>query len=509
MHLPRSESIRTSRWRLIVLVPVFAMVALIAWAIASPVGSSPDDDYHLASIWCAQGARVGLCEQVPGQPKKRVVPSGVADTLCNRTFPEQDKRCAIGAKPPAPMVTTHRGNFGGTYPPIYYTFMSVFASAHYAVSAIVIRVVNALLFVGITSLLYFLLTPTRRRTLVWMWAVAIVPLAAFLLASDNPSAWAVISGGTLLLALVGYFESQGWRSAALGGLAAVSAVMGAGARADAAVYAVISVGLALILAGRKTRRFWLKTILPAGIVVVAFLLYVASGQSGVASGGLTGSHTPSGLSTGGLLWNNLLQVPSLWVGSLGTWGLGWLDTPMPAVVFVGCIGAFGAATFTGLLSSSTRKLVTVGVVLAALIAIPSWVLFQSDATVGQEVQPRYLLPLLIVFGGAALLEVPPRPIVFSRLQVAVMSLVISVANSVALHVNMRRYISGLSVSDWDLNHYVRWWWHIPISPMLVWAIGSAAFAIAVVLALGEVTLRSTLLRPATDPAIASAEALGG
>ncbi len=29
------------------------MVALAAWAVASPVGASPDEDYHLAMLYCA------------------------------------------------------------------------------------------------------------------------------------------------------------------------------------------------------------------------------------------------------------------------------------------------------------------------------------------------------------------------------------------------------------------------------------------------------------------------
>ena len=33
-----------------------ALVAVgLAWSLASPAGSSPDDDFHLASIWCATG----------------------------------------------------------------------------------------------------------------------------------------------------------------------------------------------------------------------------------------------------------------------------------------------------------------------------------------------------------------------------------------------------------------------------------------------------------------------
>ena len=58
-----------------------------------------------------------------------------------------------------------------------------------------------------------------------------------------------------------------------------------------------------------------------------------------------------------------------------------------------------------------------------------------------------------------------------------------VANAVALHTNIRRYISGLDVVDWNLNHHVEWWWDIPVSPMVIWAIGSLAFAGATIIVL--------------------------
>ena len=32
-----------------------AVVVMCGWAIASPPGSSPDEEFHLPSIWCAQG----------------------------------------------------------------------------------------------------------------------------------------------------------------------------------------------------------------------------------------------------------------------------------------------------------------------------------------------------------------------------------------------------------------------------------------------------------------------
>ena len=504
MQFTETAPRRASRFGPIILVPVFALIALLCWVFASPIGSSPDDDFHLTSIWCGLGDRPGLCESVAGHPEQRTVPFAVGQTNCNRHFVGSTDTCPIDGLAPGSMIATARGNFTNAYPPVYYATMSLFASTNFTASILLMRVINVLLFVGITSLLYFLLGPSRRRTLVWTWSIVIVPLGAFLIASNNPSAWALISGGTLWLALVGYFEQRGWRGIVLGCVAALAAIMGAGARADAAIYAVVAVGIALLMTVSRTREFWLKAILPLGLVVVAALFYLVSNQSGVASGGLTGTHSASAAGGFGLVWNNLLQVPSLWSGVLGSWGLGWLDTIMPAIVPVLGILAFGAATYTGLVSMSARKLASLVIALVVLIAIPVWILYKSNAMVGQEVQPRYIMPLVIIFAGVALLQASTRPIVFTRLQTIVVVVGVGVANAAALHTTMQRYISGFNVHDWNLDHFQHWWWTTPVSPMVVWIVGSLAFAAAVYFALTYAERdagagRSAVGEPRTEP----------
>ena len=44
-------------WR--VALPLALLVVFGSWAVTSPVGASPDDDYHLSSIWCAGGEQSG------------------------------------------------------------------------------------------------------------------------------------------------------------------------------------------------------------------------------------------------------------------------------------------------------------------------------------------------------------------------------------------------------------------------------------------------------------------
>lgn len=433
------------------------------------------------------------------------MPDAIADSKCN--VKPEIAVCQNRQAPPAGTMTpTTRGNFQGIYPPVYYSFMSIFVTPNVAATVIGLRILNAVIFVGLMSLLYWLLAPSRRRTLIWTWAIGIVPLGMFLVASNNPSAWAVISGGSLWLALLGYFESSGRRAIGLGILSAVLAVMGAGARADGAVYTVLAIGVAGVLSIDRSRAFWLKAILPAALVVLAAFFYLTAGQSGVSSSGF--SNKDEVITIPALLWSNLLNLPSIWAGNLGTWGLGWLDTPMPAVVWVTGIAVFGAVTFAGLRSASARKLIALAAVFLTLFAIPMWLLYVSRAQVGVQVQPRYVLPVLLMFAGVALLTVRGRTFGFGRLQVAVIAVVVAVANAAALHVNMRRYISGLTVNDWNLNHYVVWWWSVPISPMVAWLFGVVTFAAAIALALWYIEVRgprsSALNEPDDQPAVTAA-----
>ncbi len=470
------------RLRLLILAPVFALIALVCWSFASPIGAAPDDNFHLASIWCGLGDRAGLCESVPGQSDERKVPIAIIDSSsCYAGKPDQSAGCLTkGVTDNDRLAATSRGNFNGTYPPVYYTFMSLFASTNIPVSAVLMRVINSVIFLGLTSLLFLLLPFSRRSTLVWAWLASIVPLGVYLLASTNSSAWAIISGGSLWIALLGYFESTGRRKVSLGVMSLVFALLGAGVRADSAAYNVGAVVIALLLTARRTREYWLSALLALGVVVLSVALYFSASQSSVSITGFGGGNAPANMPGLVLFANSLINVPSLWEGSLGAWGLGSLDVILPPIVLTGCLVVFGAVLFTGLRSYNGRKLLALGLVFLAAWLIPSWVQTTSRSLVGTNVQPRYIYPLLIMLVGVAMLVVAPRRIHLNRPQAALVGAIIIVANSVALHVTIHRYTAGQQYFGFDLNHGEGWWWPgLPISPMAVWILGTLAFTAAV------------------------------
>jgi hypothetical protein len=465
-----------------VLIPLLAFLSLGAWALASPVGSSPDDDFHLASIWCGLGERDDLCG--PGDDlSEREVPRDLSiDSVCFAFDADQSGECqgADFGTTPDETIVTPRGNFENLYPPVFYAFASVFAGPDVSTAVILVRLANAALFVGLATATFLLLPRSRRIALLGGLFVATVPLGMFMLASTNPSSWAITSAALLWISVLGFYETQGRRRVGLAVVATIATVMGAGARADAAAYAVLALAGATFLAAGRQRRFLWLSILPLVLAIVSIGFYVSSSQSTAAATGL-GSEPPSSVSAWlALFVVNILDVPALWAGVLGAGSLGWLDTPLPSSIGVGILGVFAGAISLTLHRLRARELIALGGLLVLLFLIPSYMLTQSGAMVGFQVQPRYIMPLLILVAGVALLGA--RSVTRNaRVPIVVGATVLAVAHSLALFENVRRYVTGLDTSSPNLNANIEWWWPaIALSPMAVWALGSIAFTAALV-----------------------------
>lgn len=131
-----------------------------------------------------------------------------------------------------------------------------------------------------------------------------------------------------------------------------------------------------------------------------------------------------------------------------------------------------------------RRFLAAGFVLAVMLALPMLMLEQWNAAIGAYVQPRYVLPLVgILMGVLALLDTDlgPRP---NRRQLAWLAALAVVAHSLALHVLMRRYITGTDVRAVNLDAGREWWWDVSVTPMVIWISGSLAFtALAALLAM--------------------------
>ena len=315
-------------------------------------------------------------------------------------------------------------------------------------------------------------SPSVRRSQILAWSVASIPLGLFLFSSTNPSSWATAGLAALLPAVLALFVATTRRAFVLGLLSLTAAlVLILSSRADAsAMAAVFLVWCALILTRSRRQVPAALVCLAGGMIGVA--TFLSTGQSEALSGSLTGEEPNRSIA---LLWSNALDVPSLWAGALGShWALGWLDTGMPGVVWVGSMLIVGGLLLVAVERLSVLKLLMVAPVLGMLFFLPWYTLMQSAAPVGQFFQPRYILPLVFLFLGVMLAPLDTKDLRLSRTQQVIGTGVCTMAASVALHVQLRRYTTGLDLASPNLDAVIEWWRLPVITPLGAWALGTIA-----------------------------------
>ena len=473
--------------RTVYVVPILAFLALATWAVASPIGASPDDDYHLASIWCAQESRTDMCAPDPAHAHHRLVPPGIAMAPCFVSDPAQSAACQEWPEVTGPTQSVSHGNWINAYPPLYYAAFNPLASHEVQDAALAMRLVSVFLFVALTTAIAILVPRDLRVPLLAGWAITIVPLAGHLIASNNPGSWAVIGVGNAWVAAYGWFRTHGKRAWALGALTVVSVLMAAGARTDAAVYSILCLGIASVLAFARTKAYALKLILPGALVLIAAAFFLASGNSDVATGGLNGGVDAGTLggdvrNQASVLAFNLISIPMLWSGVFGSWGLGWLMETWPgfSMVEFGAGVVFIAFVSLGLRIMPWRKATMVVALIATLYLLPVYVLTVGMSVVSENVQPRYLVPLVVVLGGVFLVGSDTRHVRPTRWHVIPAIILLTVANSVAHYGTLRRYVTGFDVEQLSLDAGAEWWWDgAPIGPTAVWLIGTVVFGLCV------------------------------
>jgi hypothetical protein len=464
---------------------VTAILTLSSWALSSPVGSSPDDDFHNVSIWCGQGLRDGLCEEGPTSDTVTVSKTVWANAFCFAGNPNNSGLCEKSQE----QISTDRVNsIQGIYPDGYYWVMSWFASDNIEFSIIVMRIINSGLAVFVLAFLVVLLPKYLRRIPILSVIVTLVPLGVFIIPSVNPSSWLLVAIPALFASAMGLFLAEKMRERLIfGATSLISLLLGFSARADAPAYLLLAFLVAAITSLSVNRENqWFKIFgLLASLSAVFFVIWrfvypVFNNLRGINFGiGQVDQSIES-------FMYNLTRLPDLFVGAFGTWGLGWLDTPMPSGVWVVTLGIYFAIVFSGIRYFDLRQSIAAGFVTIALFVVPLQFLWANSLTVGQIIQPRYLLPMLLLLAGVAAYRRSHEDRTdFSRGELWLVGFGLIAANTLALHTNLRRYLTGLDGTQMSLNRGIEWWWVEPpsvstlfwFSPNVLWLSGSLSFAI--------------------------------
>ena len=494
------------------LLGVALALVLGGWLLAAPPAASPDDGYHLGSIWCAGGFEEGVCLDDPGSPEaaRVLVPAPVLELACFTYDGSRSAACQLEAlEGSAQRLVPAETNTDGARPGLYYRTMHLLIGDGQDVGAATarIRVANAAVTLLLVLLTALLAHPSLRTSFLVSWVIAAVPLGLFLITSVNTSAWGIAGLTTAWANVVTARDHPVLRNRVLAGLlAAVGVVMGLGARTEAVAHVgLIGATLAVLFGwehlartrhdrGRVDRRTTVRLAGIAGAVIVAAILLVAiaprsAGLDGIVGDLRAGYDRIAARGVGDPFLSIAFEVPTLWAGALGNvWGLGALDTPIPSLASFPLMGLFVALLALGLHAGVRARTVAVSVLFAALFVFPTFSLLRVGLLVYEQLQPRQFMVLLFPLLGIALYRMRgERPFVLGVAGRVTAVLLLTLAHSVALLVTIQRHTSGLLPGFLGEPRHVafgrelEWWWASAPSPDAVWAIASLAYLIVVAL----------------------------
>ena len=451
----------------------------VAWAMASPVAGSPDDDYHLGSIWCPNPVEGGSCEVVVddgGEVTHVIVPETVYMSQHCWAFHSETSAACSDVLSDENLVPSYRFDTGA-YPPGFYNFHHLFVGPDVHQSVVNMRVANIVLGLGGLIGVAALAVPRRRHDLLLATAAAWIPMGVYFVASNNPSSWAI--SGTLIYAagLLCATDSTHWKRWMLLGLATLGAGMAMMSRPDAAFFIfVVTLTVWLLVPIRRS-------LLPEVIVSVAasltgFAVLLSSSQVGNLTGDGSWPTDPN-LSALRVFIMNLLSLPE-YMASL--WGLGmgpgWLDVPLYGWSTLMMIVVFGGVLFSGAKELSWRKGLSALVIFGALFGIPVVSMTIRHVQPVTYYQGRYMLPLLAVAILVWLSSRGNRPLITARAQVLMVVVIASVANALALRMTTYRFSTGVSPIS-NVSSGAQTWWPWAIGPRVVWMLGALAMTVGI------------------------------
>jgi hypothetical protein len=470
------------------LIPLALLSLGFVWAIASPQGSSADDDFHTASIYCAWGnSDVCTIDPATGLP---FVPEYLVQSQCYVDFPAtQGAGCLkeISGK----YVTTPRfASDQNVYAPLYFRTVNVFASSDYPQTVLLIRLFNVALASLLLAWAMWVSTPAVKRGLALSWGVALAPVGTFFIASINPSAWLIASIGTFWAFLVSAISSKPDKSVRTVFLwvgLVFSMIVALGARTDAVIYlSITAVSVVIwrwksIIAGLGLKRIIpLAFVLAVGLFVgTRIFLNRFTSFNFTFPGAHTGTDQPNAII------KTLVEVPAFVLGLLGgqrplvglstgpgNWlqegstyagfgyGLGWTDFSLPPLVSIFAGMGLAALIFITMRQYSVSKVLSLAFVVLSTLALILLLRATFAFAWTNEIQPRYIFPIFLAFVGLALTVRLRKNPLLNRLQVSVLFLGIWTSSSIAWLATATRYAVGPNAAYTNFGQTPAWWWNI-------------------------------------------------
>lgn len=227
------------------LAAVLFFLTLMCWAIASPIGSGPDADYHLSSIWCGWGENENLCKNRGFNGNQYVAEVPFMFQMCNSRPIEYFPECPeITSRPETQILRTAFS----AQQNLYYKVLRIFASEEPNQSVLVMRFINSFLASFIFWGLLKFTSGKIRFGVLTSWTIGLVPVAIQYFSNINPRGWATLAVMSSWAFLAQSLErKKGSRQQIiLGAFFALTAFLAISTRIDATVFVVFTSSVVIL-----------------------------------------------------------------------------------------------------------------------------------------------------------------------------------------------------------------------------------------------------------------------
>lgn len=367
---------------------------------------------------------------------------------------------------------------------LFYAFNGLFVSSNIELSVLIMRIFNIVFLLGLFYLARKSAPEEKIDKFILVLLVTSVPGVLFLMNSNNSSSWTFLGTAFAWFFAHQYVvdESRNRRLYALAGLIAAS-ILGIGSRSESAVFIAIQIvfisvlGVLLQKSSAVSRR---AVIISSGSIAFGLLAYFGSTAQRVVGSGFLGGDDESPIIRIGrhVFFSNLLSVTELYTGLLGGLkGIGGSLTELTGTVRTMTTLALGFVIIASF-RTVKREIAAYLFVLTTLMAgVPLYILQKNQLLVGEELVPRYLYPLLVLFVGSIILVSRPGTLV-SRHQRIALALALGIANAISLRTIIHRHTHGIEqYGIFNLDSRKEWWWTISTlsSPLVAWVLGTVSF----------------------------------
>ena len=487
------------------LTIVLLAITFSSWAIGSAIGSSPDEDHVLTTIWCGEHSKniqrsnisknefkqdktassytdlvpaTDYCAYDSEDYKYLLIPFLVASPQQCLIDVGQDESAACQSPQKA---TQARKFFESAVDSRYIESLRIFVGPDVELSVVKMRLFNSFLAaVLIVAASAFLRKENSDLLLAW-FAVA-APVTTFFIGSVNTSSWTLIGTSCFTLAFVTLLKNRKQPKIWVPAFAiSLFSLWFANSSRKEVKYMIILLGAAILYSEFAPRR--LKLTKKSVLMVSAILpvIYLIFGYFSRPFDPINIFNDPrveisEGITTtaNNLLVNNIITLPRFITGFFGSWGLGWFELELTSTVWLFTLQAFLLIIVFSLRKSSNFHRLIFGALFTIMCVAILYANQQLFTKIGEYIQPRYFLPFflgIVIIAAANKTERYPNSLVIT---VAILA---TVSNSIALRDTIRRYTTGQDVFiSKSLNNPIEWWWQFGPQPETVWLTGTLAFA---------------------------------